>query len=68
MASIPEPINHKETAINQHLVPRCYMKAWTYNTAQSSVWLYKSNGQFTDLELSSENTFISFKSKNKLHR
>lgn len=29
--SIPEPKRQKNVAVNQHMIPRCYMKNWGYN-------------------------------------
>lgn len=41
MAVIPEPKTHGEVAKNQHLVPRCYMKAWKHNSGDDpKVWLF----------------------------
>ena len=32
MAIIPAPKTHSDVAMNQHLIPRCYMKAWKHNS------------------------------------
>lgn len=52
MANIPIADKHKDTATNQHLVPRCYMREWAYNPNKSSVWLYQrdSGGEETDVD------------------
>ena len=46
MANIPIADKHEDTATNQHLVPRCYMREWAYNPNKSSVWLYQSRVLF----------------------
>ncbi len=61
MAYIPAPIEHKETAINQHLVPRCYMKAWAYNESKKSVWLFEKDASVHIISL--DDLCISFDSK-----
>lgn len=40
MAYIPVADQHEDTAVNQHLVPQCYMREWSYNPNETSVWLY----------------------------
>lgn len=41
MAVIPAPKTHDDVAMNQHLIPRCYMKAWKHNSGKDSkVWLF----------------------------
>lgn len=37
MVRIPIANKHDNTATNQHLVPRCYMKEWSYNPKGTSV-------------------------------
>lgn len=43
--NIPSPDIHTEVAINQHLVPQCYMREWSYNGG-SSVWVYNKVEQY----------------------
>lgn len=52
MADIPVANKHEDTATNQHLVPQCYMREWSYNPKQTSVWLYQKdkNVAETDIE------------------
>ena len=41
MAVIPAPKTHDDVAMNQHLIPRCYMKAWKHNSGKNpKVWLF----------------------------
>lgn len=41
MAIIPNPKTHDDVAKNQHLIPRCYMKAWKHNNGKDSkVWVF----------------------------
>lgn len=47
MAYIPTANKHEETAVNQHLVPQCYMREWSYNLRQTSVWLYEKKRNIT---------------------
>lgn len=42
---IPDPQLHPEVAVNQHLVPQCYMREWSYN-GKNSVWIYDKATQF----------------------
>lgn len=44
---IPSPNIHADVAINQHLVPQCYMREWSYNGGKS-VWIYKKKEQLTE--------------------
>lgn len=43
--NIPNPNIHPEVAVNQHLVPRCYMREWSYNGGRS-VWTFNKEKQF----------------------
>ena len=41
MSVIPAPKTHDDVAMNQHLIPRCYMKAWKHNSGKKpKVWLF----------------------------
>ena len=41
MVVIPAPKKHDNVAKNQHLIPRCYMKAWKHNSGRDpKVWVY----------------------------
>lgn len=53
MANIPIADKHEDAAINQHLVPKCYMKEWAYNPKKSSVWFYQRDkeGKETDVDI-----------------
>lgn len=42
---IPVPQLHPEVAVNQHLVPQCYMREWSYN-GRNSVWIYDKATHF----------------------
>lgn len=42
---IPDPQLHTEVAVNQHLVPQCYMREWSYN-GRDSVWIYDKTVRF----------------------
>ena len=42
---IPDPQLHPEVAKNQHLVPQCYMREWSYN-GKDSVWIYDKAALF----------------------
>ena len=44
---IPEPNIHPDVAINQHLVPQCYMREWSYNNG-NSVWVYNKEEHFNE--------------------
>lgn len=61
LANIPIPAIHDDTATNQHLVPRCYMKEWTHNNAKTKVWLYKKVSGLAESDL--EQVMISCKSE-----
>lgn len=58
---IPIPKKHDNVAINQHLIPRCYMKAWKHNSGKNpKVWLFdksicycESNPENSDWSLTS---------------
>jgi hypothetical protein len=52
LANIPIPEKHDDAAVNQHLVPRCYMKEWTHNAAKNKIWLYKKVSGLTETEVS----------------
>lgn len=47
MANIPIADKHKDTATNQHLVPRCYMREWAYNLILS-IMFYTFNSYRLD--------------------
>lgn len=57
MSDIPSPKLHPEVAINQHLVPQCYMRQWSYNR-NKSVWIFDKNakldGEKTDWRIESK--------------
>lgn len=41
MAIIPKSKTHDDVAKNQHLIPRCYMKAWRHNGGDNpKVWVF----------------------------
>lgn len=41
MADISAPNTHNDVAMNQQLIPRCYMKAWKHNSGKDpKVWLF----------------------------
>ena len=64
MAVIPAPKTHDDVAMNQHLIPRCYMKAWKHNSGKNpKVWLFdksvgycESNPENSDWNLKSFST------------
>lgn len=64
MAVIPAPKKHGNVAMNQHLIPRCYMKAWKHNNGKDpKVWLFdkgvgycESNPENSDWTLKSFST------------
>lgn len=46
--SIPEPKRQKNVAVNQHMIPRCYMKNWGYNAKKTSVWIYDKENRYNE--------------------
>lgn len=47
MAIIPKPKTHDNVAKNQHLIPRCYMKAWKHNNGKNpKVWVFDKSTHF----------------------
>lgn len=49
MAVIPEPKTHGDVAMNQHLIPRCYMKAWKHNSGRNpKVWVFDKDGGYCE--------------------
>ena len=65
MAIIPAPKTHSDVAMNQHLIPRCYMKAWKHNSGNDpKVWLFdKSVGYCESNPENSDWTLRSFSTK-----
>lgn len=65
MAVIPEPKIHSHVATNQHLVPRCYMKAWKHNRGDNpKVWVFdKSTSYCQSNPENSDWTLKSFSTK-----
>lgn len=44
MADIPAPRTERDATKNEHLIPKCYLKAWKYNQERNStVWVYEKN-------------------------
>lgn len=61
MAVIPAPKTHDNVAKNQHLIPRCYMKAWKYNSGDDpKVWVFDKSTSYC--ELTPENSDWTLKS------
>ena len=49
MAVIPEPKTHGDVAMNQHLIPRCYMKALKHNSGRNpKVWVFDKDGGYCE--------------------
>jgi len=44
---IPNPRTHSDVAVNQHLVPQCYMREWSYNGGRS-VWVFDKTQQYNE--------------------
>lgn len=47
MANIPIADKHDETAVNQHLVPQCYMREWCYNSKKHQYGVIVKNSFLT---------------------
>lgn len=49
--TIPKPLlknaDPMNVAVNQHMIPRCYMKAWGYNKKKTSVWIYDKEKSYS---------------------
>lgn len=57
---IPEPNIHPDVAVNQHLVPQCYMREWSYNNG-NSVWVYNKDEHFNEKSPENSNWTIGSK-------
>lgn len=61
MTVIPKPKAHSNVAKNQHLIPRCYMKAWKHNSGNDpKVWVFDKSVKYCESNL--ENSDWSLKS------
>lgn len=67
MARIPIANKHEETAMNQHLVPQCYMREWGYNPQKTSVWLYEKNSNAKETKLDDVQAICASKSIKKIN-
>lgn len=67
MANIPIANKHEDTAVNQHLIPQCYMKEWSYNSKQTSVWLYEKSCSVIDADLDRINVMCHSKPLKKIN-
>lgn len=65
MATIPEPKTHSNVAKNQHLIPKCYMKAWRHNSGENPrVWVFDKSIRYCQLNpVNSDWTLKSFPTK-----
>ncbi|MDD3363289.1 MAG: DUF4238 domain-containing protein [Hespellia sp.] len=64
--NIPEPKSHLDVAINQHLVPQCYMREWSYNGG-NSVWIYNKKELFNETKPENSDWSITSKSTKKIN-
>ena len=60
MAVIPAPKTHDDVAMNQHLIPRCYMKAWKHNSGKNPSITCQTPAKKYKLYKSSINKSIHF--------
>ena len=67
MADIPVANKHEDTAICQHIIPRCYMKQWCYNSNRTSVWLYERNEHVEEKKIDELSIIFSSKKINKIN-
>lgn len=67
MARIPIANKHDNTATNQHLVPRCYMKEWSYNPKGTSVWLYEKGCDISETDVEQLNVVCNSKPIKKIN-
>lgn len=67
MAKIPVANKHKDTAVAQHLVPQCYMREWSYNPKQTSVWLYEKNHSAIDANIDEVSALCTSKRLKKIN-
>lgn len=67
MAYIPTANKHEDTAINQHLVPQCYMREWSYNPKRTSVWLYNKTCDVSSTNLNEINAICGSKRLEKIN-
>lgn len=65
MAVIPAPKTHDDVAMNQHLIPRCYMKAWKHNNGKNpKVWLFDKDVDYCESNPENSNWVLkSFSTK-----
>lgn len=68
---IPDPLlknsGSTRVAINQHMIPRCYMKAWGYNKKKTSVWVYDKNEKYSRTFFKTDNWDIRSTSTEKIN-
>lgn len=67
MAKIPIADKHEDTATNQHLVPKCYMREWAYNPKKSSVWLYQRDNGVEETDVDKINILYGSKQIKKIN-
>lgn len=63
---IPDPQLHPEVAVNQHLVPQCYMREWSYN-GRNSVWIYDKATRFNSEHPEQSDWTITSKKTDKIN-
>ena len=63
---IPKPKLYPDVAINQHLIPQCYMREWCYN-GRDSVWIYDKTSLFNAEYPEHSNWTITSKKTNKIN-
>lgn len=67
MAVIPKPNTHDDVAMNQHLIPRCYMKAWKHNSGKDpKVWLFDKGVDYCESNPENSNWTLKSISTKKL--
>ncbi len=67
MAVIPVANKHEDTAVNQHLVPQCYMREWGYNPKKSSVWVYEKDCSVVETDIEEINHIYGSKPIKKIN-